>query len=399
MVIAVAAGNSGPAPGSIESPGSAARALTAGASSVPHFIGAPVMANGNTYGAAAGQFATVTNDLSAPLGVVLDNGSLSSGCAALADASLAGKVALIARGACSFSAKIRNAQAAGAVAVLVVNNVLGDPVAMASDLTPDQPTIPAYMLSFVDGMALSGADGTSVTIGATMAYFQSANADLMADFSSRGPTRIKARIKPDVVAPGVNVLSSIPVAFCGGAPCWAFFEGTSMATPHLAGSAAIVRWLHPDWSAAQVRSAVVNTADANVLTDPLTGGPVTDVNIVGSGRENLLSAVNAAITLDPVSVSFGEVPAASGRSDQSTVTLNNVTTNTASYSVAVDAGDTSVSYFVTPTTVSLDAGKSATVTIQMFAVKGAALGGHQSKLTISSAGGELAHAAVFTLIK
>jgi subtilisin family serine protease len=270
---------------------------------------------------------------------------------------------------------------------------------MASDLTPDQPTIPAYMLSFTDGMALSGADGTSVTIGATMAYFQSANADLMADFSSRGPTRIKARIKPDVVAPGVNVLSSIPVAFCGGAPCWAFFEGTSMATPHLAGSAAIVRWLHPDWSAAQVRSAVVNTADANVLTDPLTGGPVTDVNIVGSGRENLLSAVNAAVTLDPVSVSFGEVPSAPGRSDQFIVTLNNVTTNTASYSVAVDTGDTSVSYFVTPTTVSLDAGRSAAVTIQMFAVKGAALGGHQSKLTISSASGELAHAAVFTLIK
>jgi len=70
MVVAVAAGNSGPGHFTIESPGSAARALTAGASTVPHFVGAPVTAAGVTYGAAAGSFATVTSDLTAPLAVV-----------------------------------------------------------------------------------------------------------------------------------------------------------------------------------------------------------------------------------------------------------------------------------------------------------------------------------------
>jgi len=87
----------------------------------------------------------------------------------------------------------------------------------------------------------------------------------MADFSSQGPTPGDYLIKPDVVAPGVNVLSSIPRSFCGGSNCWAFFSGTSMATPHLAGGAAILRWLYPNWSAAQMRSAIVNTADQNVL--------------------------------------------------------------------------------------------------------------------------------------
>src|SRR5260370_6388664 len=74
MVGAVAAGNSGPGEGTISSPGSAARALTAGASTVPHYIGAPVTVNGTMYGAAVADFGVATNTLTAPLAVVT-NGS------------------------------------------------------------------------------------------------------------------------------------------------------------------------------------------------------------------------------------------------------------------------------------------------------------------------------------
>src|SRR5438132_3216286 len=70
MVVAVAAGNSGPGLFTVESPGSAARALTAGASTVGHYIGAPVSVSGATYGAATGDFKVVSADLIAPLGVV-----------------------------------------------------------------------------------------------------------------------------------------------------------------------------------------------------------------------------------------------------------------------------------------------------------------------------------------
>ncbi|HEY6133059.1 MAG TPA: S8 family serine peptidase [Rubrivivax sp.] len=190
MVVAVSAGNEGPGYRTVGSPGMAARALTAGASSVPHFVGAPVSAAGGTYGAASGDFAVVAANLTAPLGIVAGaiNG-LGSACAPLAAGSLTGKVALLSRATCDFTVKINNAQAAGAVAALVQNNVAGDPTAMASNGTPNQPTTPAYMLSIGDGPSLQAADnGVATTIGAKLSYFLTTNANIMAGFSSQGPT-------------------------------------------------------------------------------------------------------------------------------------------------------------------------------------------------------------------
>jgi len=396
MVVAVAAGNSGPGHYTIESPGSAARALTAGASTVGHFIGAPVTVNGNTFAAATGDFALVSADLTAPLGVVTGTGvnGLNTACSALTAGSLTGKIALVTRGTCTFSTKIRNAQTAGAVAVLVANNVFGDPTAMGQDGTANQPTIPAYMVSRVDGGALAALNGAATTIGATLTYLQTVNNDFMAGFSSQGPTDVDFRVKPDVVAPGVSVLSSIPHQFCDEPPCFAFFQGTSMATPHLAGSAAVVRGQHPTWTAAQVRSAVVNTADVGVLKSASTGGAVSDVNLIGSGRENLLSAVGAGPALDPVSVSFGAVPSGSGQTQTFNVTITNLSSAAATWAVAVGAGGGGVAYSVSPSSVSLASGASTVVTITMTAAKGAAAGDHQATLTVGGA-----HAAVYTFIK
>ena len=400
MVVAVAAGNSGPGLFTVESPGSAARALAAGASTVPHFVGAPVQASGNTYGAATGDFAVVSANLTAPLAAVAGTvNGLNNACAPLAAGSLTGKIALISRGTCSFSQKILTAQTAGAVAVLVANNVAGDPVAMGSDGTPNQPTVPAYMVSRTDGQSLKAVSGAATTIGATLTYFLTTNADIMAGFSSQGPTDVDFRIKPDVVAPGVNVLSSIPHQFCASPPCFAFFQGTSMATPHLAGSAAVVIGQHPAWSAAQVRSSIVNTADRGVLKNYQTAAPETNVNIIGAGRENLLSAVGAHVALDPVSVSFNAVPSGSGQTRTVEVTLTNLGASPASWTLSVNGGDASVAYGVSPSAVSLAAGTSTTVTVTMTAIKDAAIGGHQGSLEVSSGGTSVAHAALYTLIK
>jgi minor extracellular serine protease Vpr len=400
MVVAVAAGNTGPGADTIESPGAAARALTAGASSVPHYVATPVIVKNVSYGAASGEFTLVTNDLTAAIALQTNaTGGLDTACAAYTAGSLAGKIAVVSRGACSFSEKIRNAQAAGAVAVIVVNNVAGDPVAMAQDGTANQPIIPAYMLSLTDGAALVASAAPSATIAAAPAYFQTANADFMAGFSSQGPTPVSFRVKPDVVAPGVNVLSSIPVSFCKGSPCFAFFQGTSMATPHLAGSAAVLRWLYPSWNAAQVRSAIVNTADKNVLKQSTSTTLETDANIIGAGRENLQAAVNATVTLDPVSISFGQVSSMSGQSDIMNVTLKNVSASTATYSLAVGPNDLSVCYYINPASVSLSAGQSTVVTVMMDAAKDAAEGSHQATLSVSSGTNEVAHAVVYTLIK
>jgi subtilisin family serine protease len=328
-------------------------------------------------------------------------GGLGDACAALPAGSLTGDIAVLSRGTCSFSTKIRNAQAAGAVATIVVNNVAGDPTAMAQDGTAGQPTIPAYMASLADRDALAAANGSSGTISAEQSYVRSTNDDIMAGFSSQGPTDVSFRVKPDVVAPGVNVLSAIPSQFCDQPPCFAFFQGTSMATPHLAGSAAVVIAAHPDWSAAEVRSAIVNTADQGVLTDYQTGTePVTDVNVVGAGRENLLSAVGAQAALGPVSTSFGAVPAGSGQSRTATVRVTNLGESTETFTATVDSQEgAGVDFTVGTDELKLAKGESGLLTITMVAGKGATAGDHQAMLRVAVGGQEVAHAAVYAFVK
>jgi subtilisin family serine protease len=255
------------------------------------------------------------------------------------------------------------------------------------------------MVSRDDGQALKAVNGVATTIGAALSYFSTTNADIMAGFSSQGPTDVDFRVKPDVVAPGVNVLSSIPHAFCDTPPCFAFFQGTSMATPHLAGSAAVVRGQHPDWSAAEVRSAVVNTADRGVLKNFSSAKTETNVNITGAGRENLAGAVAARAAIDPVSVSFGAVASGSGQVKTFDVTITNLGSAPASWQVGVTGGDASVAYDVSPKSLTAGAGEAVTVTVTMTAGRPAAGGGHQGWLEITASGNPVAHAALYTLIK
>jgi subtilisin family serine protease len=403
MVFAVSAGNEGPGHRTVGSPGSAERALTAGASTVPHFVGAPFTVGGSTIGIAAGDFATVEADLTAPLGVVMASGTLGAACDALPAGSLAGKIALISRGACTFSQKIRNAQDAGAVAAVVVNNVAGDPAAMALGGIANEPTIPAYMASFTDKAALVAADGAAATIGATNAYFSTTNADIMAGFSSQGPTDVDFRVKPDVVAPGVNVLSSIPQSYCDpGVDCFAFFQGTSMAAPHLAGAAAIVRQAHPDWPAWAIRSAIVNTADVDRLTVHTNGVDLqTDVNVTGAGTANLASAVGATALLDRVSVSFGATPSGSGTSKTVTVTLLNAGAVDATWAVGIApyGAATGVKFTTSVSSVTVPAGGTATFTVRAAFLKGVTKGDKQAWLVITSGEDLVAHAAVYAFVK
>lgn len=401
MVVSVAAGNSGPGTSTVLSPGRASRALTAGASSVGHFIATPVRSGPLTKPAVVGEFPTVGSDRTAPLGVVLppvghagaaSPSGLSDACNPLSTASLSGRVALISRGQCSFSTKIRNAQDAGAIAALVVNNVGGDPFAMRPGGIVNEPTIPAYMVSLADGMELIPNDGAAVTISASKAYFETANSNLVAGFSSVGPTDVDLRIKPDVVAPGVNVLTARPASRCSAPPCWAFTNGTSFAAPHLAGVAAVVRGQHPTWSPTEVRSAIVNTADQDVLKTSSGGALATNVQLIGAGRANALSATNANVALDPVSVSFGAVPSGSGQSHSRTVTLTALSGPTAAAATVTSPSG--------PPGVKWEASlRGDTINVAMSADKGIVNGGRQAILRVWDVdGNEIAHAALYVLI-
>lgn len=296
MAVVVAAGNSGPGDATVQSPGSADQVITAGASTNPHFVGVPVsVAGGDTVGAAIGDFDPFSTPTTADYTVT----DPANGCAAITT-DLTGAIALIDRGACSFTTKIRNAQNAGAVGTIVVNNVAGDPTAMAHDGTAF-PEIPAVMVGLAEGTAMKPSGTVSVD-GTSAAEFVSANADIIAGFSSRGPTPFTTQIKPDLTGPGVNVASSV----FGGE--FAFFQGTSMATPHLAGTAALLLDQFPDATPAELKSRMANNA-ARVVTDQVTGTTDPGVLTRGGGRVDVPAALDATSWFDPVSVSFGEVRA------------------------------------------------------------------------------------------
>src|SRR5262249_29080914 len=256
----------------------------------------------------------------------------SDGCTSV-DPGASGKLALIDRGTCTFSQKVANAKAAGAIAVVIINNVAGDPSAMARTAGFDD-NIPAVMISKNDGAALRASGATTASAVATFQEFiTEANKDILAGFSSQGPTTVDFAAKPDLTSVGVNVLSSCvatdPVD-CGNAP-WAFLSGTSMSTPHIAGSAAVLLQLHNDWMPARIKSALVNRADL-VVKDAATGlhdiGPIAQ----GAGRENLSVAADATTWMDPASASFGRVTV--GRPTSFVITLNNPTGSDQTFSVS-----------------------------------------------------------------
>jgi subtilisin family serine protease len=391
VVVAVAAGNSGPGQGTLESPGRARKIITVAASTNKHFVGQPFTypaGGGTTIGAAVGDFPPLPTS---SFGLFF-NPDLT-GCTSV-DPGAAGKVVVVNRGGCTFSTKVRNAIAAGAIGVVVINNVAGDPVAMAKDgLGGDD--LPAVMIGKNEGAALRAANPPDASAVATFEEFITPNQDILAGFSSQGPTAVDFAVKPDVTSVGVNVLSSIT---CVGKPntCpddgtgWAFFSGTSMSTPHIAGSAAVLLQLNPSWSPAQIKSALVNHADL-VIKDAVTGLHDVGPTAQGAGRENLSVSADSTTWMDPASASFGRVTV--GHPTSVTITLNNPTGTDQTFSVSttkftpstfggtvpsiwnagtLSAGDPAITV---PGSVTVPANGSTTLTVTVSAPQGSTVQG------------------------
>jgi subtilisin family serine protease len=121
---------------------------------------------------------------------------------------------------------------------------------------------------------------------------------VVANFSSGGPTPYSLRMKPDVTAPGVNVLSSVPRR----EGLWALFSGTSMAAPHVAGAAALLHQRHSSWSVAQIKSALVQTGQP-----VLRGAVEAESTRQGGGTVDLVRADTPLFFASPTGLSFGHV--------------------------------------------------------------------------------------------
>jgi subtilisin family serine protease len=286
ILTVVAAGNEGPNFGTIGSPAGAPWVLTAGASSRDgeHSLEAmEVTAPSSVAGRYAVKEASFTPRLidSGRIEgrlVLVDDGddTLGDGSAGTTfdaceplvnDDEVSGNIAYIQRGGCEFGIKVANAADAGAVAALVFN-IAGDPIVMTG--TSGLSDIPALMVGQADGNLLldeiDAGSAIEVLLDKGLFLTEADTGNVVGTFSARGPGPAQDILKPDVTAPGINILAGFTpdAANSMAGEQFAFLTGTSMSTPHVAGIAALLREAHPDWSPAAIKSALMTTAYQDV---------------------------------------------------------------------------------------------------------------------------------------
>ncbi|MBY5922930.1 S8 family serine peptidase [Ferrimonas balearica] len=301
----------------------------------------------------------VDEEISAPLlaSVQADPENVE-GCGPFDANQFDGQIALIQRGGCTFSLKSAHAQAAGAVAMVVYNNVPGIPITMRMD----DANLPAVMISKTNGEAIVAAlpqsDALDATISSTLQRIVAPEfADMMNSSSSRGPNGDPNILKPDIAAPGTSILSAYATDDASSTEShYSLKSGTSMASPHVAGAAALMRQLHPDWSAVEIKTALTSsTTQADLLKqDASTEADPFDV---GAGRLDLEAASNTTLTFDKAS--FANASCVSRCSFTGTVTNRGENRGDWNIQAGIDQGAVTVM----PEYVTLAPGASAQFTL------------------------------------
>lgn len=283
----VAAGNDGPDPGTILSPGAAPWVLSVGVSSRtgtkyerglrvdgPSSLAGNYIIREGTFTQPLSESGTVEGEL-----VLVDDGVASfsgaetgttyDACEDITNGNeISGKIAFLQRGICTFEEKLRSVQNAGAIAAVLFNNE-GGLIDMSG--TRGSVTIPAVLMTQADGQRILDEINREITVDvsllADLIINQAAEGDLLAEQSARGPNFASPDIlKPDVTAPGVDILAGQTPDVANGirGQFYQYLTGTSMSVPHVAGLAALLKQQHPDWSPAALRSALMTTARQDV---------------------------------------------------------------------------------------------------------------------------------------
>ncbi len=251
--------------------------------------------------------------------VVSPTFATANDCAVQTAGTFTGKMAIMhyISGTCGTNTLASRAKAAGAAQVLIVNSADDYINAGAAQ------ALPVFTTTSVQGNALVAYVTANAGVTANLSYPANTRlpvtADSLANFSLLGPATFDV-IKPDVQAPGISILAAVnnavpPVGQNAPVPngpnTLAFYDGTSMATPHTTGSGALLLGLHPDWTPLEVKSALMMTAKEAGLTKADHTTP-SDFYDRGAGRIQDFIAANAGLVLNETGLNFLNANPATG---------------------------------------------------------------------------------------
>ncbi|TVU37176.1 hypothetical protein EJB05_10477, partial [Eragrostis curvula] len=311
VTVVCAAGNYGPKPGSVVN--DAPWVITVGAGSVDRSFraGVRLVTKGVTVaGEAINQQLVVKNDTSSRPLLYSEERRSCNYSGQEEEGKVAGKIVVceavdnLLPYNTSEKSILRAVKAAGAAGVVLINTKADGYTTVLYDYGPDVVQVTAADGAKITSYATSSSSNAAAVTFSHETVLGVRPSPTVASFSARGPSTVTPGVlKPDVLAPGLNILAAFPPQALLGAGPFNLLSGTSMSTPHVSGVAALIKSAHPDWSPAAIKSAIMTTSDA--VDRNGGGGPIldeqrrkADAYATGAGHVNPVKATDPGLVYD-----------------------------------------------------------------------------------------------------